>query len=108
MSTIYRRSLTGTSACAAALICAGCAKELTREHFDLIEVNATADVVEELIGEPDQKRNRQWVYEDDALTVLIDFDDDGFVTRKQWHDEDEGEHYDSDRSSGGDDYQRSP
>lgn len=88
---------------------AGCAKELTRDHFDLIEVNvADNDLVEDLIGEPDSKGDRQWVYEDDELTVLIDFDDDDVVTRKQWHDPENSEHYDSDKGVGSDGYQESP
>lgn len=81
----------------------GCASpvELTRSGFDRIRVDATTQAeVQDLIGKPDSELSGLWLYHrpDAHLEVMIDFDDQGLVTRKQWidglgndwHDSEEG------------------
>jgi hypothetical protein len=69
----------------------GCAApdRLAQANYDRIQQNASshAEVVE-LIGEPDNKLGEMWLYErpDKHLTVMIDFDQNGKVERKQWID----------------------
>lgn len=70
---------------------AGCAApdRLAHANYDRIQQHASshAEVVE-LIGEPNNKLGEMWLYErpDKHLTVMIDFDQNGKVERKQWID----------------------
>lgn len=73
-----------------ALLLQGCAADkLTRENFSQIRQNvSTRPLVVEIIGEPSQEFDNRWSYErpKDHLTVFIDFDESGYVSRKQWID----------------------
>jgi hypothetical protein len=73
------------------LLAGGCATtdKLSHGGFDRIRVDATTqDEVRALIGSPDNELGDLWLYHrpDDHLEVMIDFDEGGRVTRKQWID----------------------
>ena len=79
-------------------VCTGCADKLTRARFDMIQVGyADHFDVEKTIGEPSDKLDTTWHYErvDKHLNVMIHFDDQSKVWRKEWHDTLDGVHYDS-------------
>lgn len=62
---------------------------VSRANYSQIQQNVhTHADVEAILGEPDSKLADMWIYQrpDDHLTVLIDFDPSGRVTRKQWVD----------------------
>ena len=68
---------------------AGCQDRLVYQNFSQIHENASTQAeVARVIGEPSQKLENQWLYErpDKHLTALVDFDETGRVTRKQWID----------------------
>ena len=72
-----------------AAMLAGCQDLLVYQNFSQIHENASTQAeVARIIGEPDQKLGNQWLYErpDKHLTALVDFDESGRVTRKQWID----------------------
>ena len=74
---------------ATALLLTGCQDKLTHENFGQIRQNvSTRPIVTGLIGEPDDRLVNRWSYErpDKHLFVFIDFDEDGYVSRKQWID----------------------
>lgn len=86
----------------AAAVLSGCAApdRLNRANFTQIQQNASTQTdVESLIGKPDSKLADMWIYQrpDDHLTVMIDFDAQGRVTRKQWVDGIDGAWDDSKR-----------
>ncbi len=67
----------------------GCQDKLTHENFSRIRVDvSTQPIVEGLIGEPTDAFAERWFYERPKkhLTVLIDFNESGYVSRKQWID----------------------
>ncbi len=67
----------------------GCQDKLTHENFSQIRVDvSTQPIVEGLIGQPTDMFADRWFYERPKkhLTVLIDFNDSGYVSRKQWID----------------------
>jgi hypothetical protein len=71
--------------------CTGCATKdrLNKMSYSQIQPHASTQAdVEALIGEPTSKFSDMWIYQrpDDHLTVMIDFDPKGQVTRKQWVD----------------------
>lgn len=73
---------------------AGCAKQFTRERFDLIKPGVDTKLdVERMIGRPEFDVEDQWYYEDrdDHYAALIFFDEQGNVTGKQWMDAGTGE-----------------
>ena len=75
----------------------GC-DQLTRAHFDMIEVgHAERFDVEKTIGDPSYQLDDQWHYErvDKHLNVMVHFNDQGRVERKEWHDVLNNVHYDS-------------
>lgn len=74
-----------------ALSSPGCSSPdcVTRANYTQIQQNVHSHAdVEAILGEPDSKLADMWIYQrpDDHLTVMIDFDADGRVTRKQWVD----------------------
>ena len=76
---------------AGALLLSGCTKPdcVNPANFSQIQQNVhTQADVESILGAPDSKLSDMWVYQrpDDHVTVLIDFDAGGRVTRKQWVD----------------------
>ena len=67
----------------------GCADKLTRERYEMIEVDVSSKVdVEYTLGEPTSRLSDQWHYErpDKHLNVFIHFNDQDVVARKQWID----------------------
>ena len=85
------RSATASLFVLAAVALCGC-DQLTRSHYEMIIVNQSTTLdVEKTLGEADYKLPDQWHYErvDDHRNVIIDFNDDGVVTRKQWVEEGE-------------------
>ena len=85
-----RYLLTGLTLVAISVL-AGCAApdRLVRANYTQIKQNTSTQAdVETLIGKPDSKLADMWIYQrpDDHLTVMIDFDANGRVTRKQWVD----------------------
>ncbi len=85
------RIVLGLSSVAVVAALAGCAEsKLTRRNYDMIlEGKSTKMEVEKTLGEnyipraPDQ-----WEYEDEEhhLSVMIRFDDRGYVSGKEWRD----------------------
>ncbi len=80
-----------TVATTAFTMISGCAKpdRLSRVNYTQIQQNASTQAdVEALIGKPTSQLSDMWIYQrpDDHLTVMIDFDNGGRVTRKQWID----------------------
>lgn len=74
-----------------ALLPLGCAKpdKLTYGRFQQIRTNGTTpDEVHELIGPPDNQLGDSWLYHrpQTHLEVIIDFNEQGRVARKQWID----------------------
>lgn len=86
------RRITGLMlACASLLAASACASrdKLTEQNFRQIRLSAsTEDDVKNLIGEPTSKLPGLWMYQrpDKHLTAMVDFDDQGKVTRVQWID----------------------
>jgi len=81
----------GPALCFAVVLLTGCETKdkLVHSNYDRIRLNATSqDEVKDLIGDPDNKLGDLWMYNrpDAHLTVMIDFDEKGQVTRKQWID----------------------
>ena len=75
------------------LVAAGC-ETLTRSRFEMISVNAsTRDDVRQTLGPPSHELGERWQFErpERHLNVLIDFNENGVVTRKQWIDANTGE-----------------
>lgn len=73
----------------------GCAPDkLTRQNYDTIHEGASDKTEVELtLGKDYINRGDQWEYEreDKHLSVVIYFDNDGRVTRKEWIDAKTGE-----------------
>ena len=93
-----RLALWGCFAASALLTLTGCADKLTRSHFDMIQIgHAEPYDVEKTIGEPSDKLGGYWHYErvDKHLNVMIHFDEQDKVSRKEWHDTLNDVHYDS-------------
>jgi len=75
----------------------GCDK-LTRAHFEMIQLNHAEHYdVEKTIGPPSDKMDDMWHYErvDKHLNVMVHFNEEGKVWRKEWHDVLNNDHYDS-------------
>lgn len=75
--------------CIATLVGCSTPDRLVQANYSQIETNKSMQSdVESLIGKPDSKLADMWIYQrpDDHLTVMIDFDASGRVTRKQWID----------------------
>ena len=88
----------GVLTVAALFALTGCADQLTRQHFDMIQIGYADEYdVEKSIGEPSDKLDDVWHYErvDKHLNVMIHFDDQSKVWRKEWHDTLNGVHVDS-------------
>ena len=72
-----------------AALLTGCGDKLTHDNFSQIRQDvSTRPIVAGLIGEPDSELDNRWYYErpDKHLTVFVDFDESGYVSRKQWID----------------------
>ena len=97
-------------AVAMALLLTGCQDKLTHENFGQIRQNvSTRPIVTGLIGEPDDRLANRWSYErpDKHLFVFIDFDEDGYVSRKQWIDAMSAEWEDTKPMEGDQDFRES-
>ena len=71
-----------------ACLSAGC-DPLTRNRFDMIVIDvSTKDDVRRTIGDPSDGLGPQWIYSrpDRHLTVMINFNPQHVVNRKQWVD----------------------
>jgi hypothetical protein len=73
------------------LLAVGCAPKdcVTYDNYTKIRATMhTAADVEAILGEPDSKLPDLWIYQrpDAHLTVMIDFDEKGKVSRTQWID----------------------
>jgi len=71
---------------------------LTRNRFDMLVVNVSDQTeVRKTLGEPTYVHAEQWHFErpTNHLNVLVDFNTDGVVSRKQWIDAERNEWYDS-------------
>lgn len=67
---------------------------LTRTHYDIIVVDVANEMdVQHSIGDPTYRRPNEWHYErpDQHLNVIVDFNSEGIVTRKQWIDAKSGD-----------------
>lgn len=96
--TTSKMVLTGFLAGWALMALSGCADKLTRSHFEMITIgHADHYDVEQTLGEPSVDAGALWHYErvDKHLNVMIHFDDQNKVARKEWHDVGNNEHYDS-------------
>ena len=72
-----------------AVVFIGCSTpdRMVQANYSQIQQNVhTQADVEALIGPPSNKLGDMWLYErpDQHVTVMIDFDKSGRVTRKQW------------------------
>lgn len=88
-----RFGLRALVACAASLtlVTVGCAPKDLVTYDNYTKIRATmhsAADVEAILGEPDSKLTDMWIYQrpDAHLTVMIDFDEKGKVSRTQWID----------------------
>ncbi len=99
---------TGVTLLAGAFLVLGGCDKLTRAHYEMIvqDVSSTDDVAR-TIGDPDIKLDDQWHYErvDKHLNVIIHFNDDGVVVRKQWIDTMKGEWEDTEKPEDSDSYE---
>lgn len=74
-------------------VLSGCENKLTRQNFEMIQLGSSTKLeVKNTLGENKLVRENseqfEWEDEDQSLTVLIDFDERGHVSRKQWIDAD--------------------
>ncbi len=80
------------AAAALAALLTGCQADQDRlVHDNYMQIRqdlSTQAEVQRIMGEPDRRLARQWLYErpEKHLIVLVDFDETGLVTRKQWID----------------------
>ncbi len=89
MKSSVCRAVFVTIAIGSFLFTVGCQDKLTHDNFSRIQQRAsTQREVELTIGEPDQKIGTRWMWErpDKHLTAMIDYDEQGLVSRKQWID----------------------
>lgn len=92
MTRIQRRfSIVIASFVFGAVLSTGCASKdrVTYDNYTKIRTSVhTADDVVALLGEPDSKLPELWIYQrpDAHLTVMVDFDEKGNVSRTQWID----------------------
>ncbi len=89
--------ITGFLIVALILSMTGC-DSLTRDRFELINVQTSTNVdVRYTLGEPSNRQDGTWHYERPTrhLNVIIDFDNEGVVARKQWIEANTGEWLDS-------------
>lgn len=81
-------------AAAVVALLAGCARQFTRENFEVITVGVDdrADV-REILGKPSSELGREWLYDDPKrhYSARIFFDTEGTVAGKQWIDARTGE-----------------
>ena len=80
-----------TCAAFSTLLDIGCASKdrVTYDNYTKIRTTMhTAADVEAILGEPDSKLPDLWIYQrpDAHLTVMVDFDEKGKVSRTQWID----------------------
>ncbi len=71
---------------------------LTRDRFEMISVDmSNQEDVRRTIGKPTYVREQEWHYERPTrhLNVLVSFDEQGVVTRKQWIDAENNEWIDT-------------
>ena len=83
------------------VVLSGC-DQLTRQHFEMIAVNhAERYDVDRTLGPASDELPDMWHYErvDKHLNVMIHFNDQGKVWRKEWHDMLHNDHYDSSQPS---------
>ena len=95
--TLARIAAYAVVAACGLVVLTGCDK-LTRSRFEMIEIDhAERYDVEQTIGSAGYKLPDQWQYEriDKHLNVMIHFNEDGRVWRKEWHDVLHNDHYDS-------------
>ena len=89
MRTLRNRLGHAGLALAMVVLLTGCGDKLTFANFSQIRQDvSTKPIVAGLIGDPDDELDNRWYYErpDKHLTVLVDFDESGYVSRKQWID----------------------
>lgn len=89
MRTSMLRTLFVTIAIGSFALTVGCQDKLTHDNFSRIQQRASSQrEVELIIGEPDQKIGNRWMWErpDKHLTAMVDYDEQGVVSRKQWID----------------------
>lgn len=89
MRSIRRSLIQVGLAVVVVVLLTGCQDKLTHENFTQIRQDvSTRPIVEGLIGQPDDEVGSRWYYERPGkhLSVFIDFDEGGYVSRKQWID----------------------
>lgn len=97
MRTAMPKTLGMMSLGLALLAGTGC-ENLTRSRFEMVSVNvSTREDVRHTLGPPSYVMDGRWQFErpERHINVLIDFDERGVVTRKQWIDANTGEWADS-------------
>ncbi len=67
------------------LLVFGCGEKLTYQRWQSIQDGADKDQVEEILGEPFQRTNGTWVYQDSGrnITSMVFFKDDAVIA-KRW------------------------
>lgn len=100
--------ITGVVFMAGILMVLGGCDKLTRNHYEMIVLNvSTTDDVSRTIGSPNIKMDDQWHYErvDKHLNVIIHFNDQSVVVRKQWIDAPKMEWDDTEKPGDSDNYE---
>ena len=89
---IPRRETQLTGLAGVALL-AGCARQFTRDRFDMLEKSVdTREDVRRILGKPTSDLGDQWFYDDldRHYSARIHFGEDGRVSGKEWIDEKSG------------------
>ncbi len=78
---------------AALVLLTGCARQFTRERYDMIRKGVdNKEDVRRILGKPASDLGDQWFYDDPDrhISALIYFDASGVVSAKQWPDSETG------------------
>lgn len=80
--------------CLFALTLVGCARQFTREHFNMIQAGVDdQEDVERILGKPEFVAQDVWFYEDTDRhhNAQVFFDEQGRVAGKEWMDANTGD-----------------
>ncbi len=105
LGPIAKHGILGCAACIVLVTLVGCAApdRLSFDNYSTVNNKmSTQQDVRAALGEPDNILGNKWLYErpDRHLTVMIDFDKDGKIERKQWVDASGVQWHDTDDAKG--------
>lgn len=88
---MYRLIAKTLSAGALTLALLGCEQKLTYSRFEAIQTGDPADAVQSILGKPNMREERTWVYSDhDRQIMALVYFQDGKVIGKEWRDPEHG------------------